>query len=391
MKTKVTALTRSVSAAVVLGTISFCSQAEVTLLKQDPQAGDPLSRLNISVGGSIRPQLLNMNGTRDYKRNVYDGSSRMHVAADYYLSDDVSWVGYYEIGVNFPRMFKWDNHYKDTGTSRDAPTTHRMLYTGFKSDKWGTLTFGQQKGVYYDVVAVRTDIWDYDQLAQASGNGINADYDGSYRGRKQLKYKKTIGDVDLYAAYMMNDQLNRNDGNGYYRRKGGGSLGVDYRITPDLSVGAAWQYVKAELKGYDGHDNKTYNQSIWGVGTTWTPGRWTTAAILGWYQNFMQLKSGYTPKKINNQNAFADDVWGYEYYVGYSFPIDRYAVKSIQPYVMGDRLEYVNGSNWKRIDNGVGVNFQFDYGFSVQYEHVLTSSTDKNLGDVNLVRLRYDF
>lgn len=49
---------------------------------------------------------------------------------------------------------------------------------------------------------------------------------------------------------------------------------------------------------------------------------------------------------------------------------------------MGDRLEYVNGRNYQRIDNGLGISFQLDYGFRVDYEHVFTSSTD-NLGDMN--------
>ncbi len=74
---------------------------------------------------------------------------------------------------------------------------------------------------------------------------------------------------------------------------------------------------------------------------------------------------------------------GIEYFAGYKFPINQYAVKSIQPYFMGDRLEYVNGRNYQRIDNGLGISFQLDYGFRVDYEHVFTSSTD-NLGDMNL-------
>lgn len=49
---------------------------------------------------------------------------------------------------------------------------------------------------------------------------------------------------------------------------------------------------------------------------------------------------------------------------------------------MGDRIEYVNGRNYLRTDNGVGISFQLDYGFRVDYEHVFTSSTD-NLGDMN--------
>ncbi len=68
----------------------------------------------------------------------------------------------------------------------------------------------------------------------------------------------------------------------------------------------------------------------------------------------------------------------------------QYAVKSVQPYFMGDRIEYVNDRNYQRTDNGMGISFRLDYGFRVDYEHVLTSSIDK-LGDMNLVRLRYDF
>ena len=48
------ALAISIGAALAL--TSLPSHAEITLLKQDPQAGDPLSRLNFTVGGSIRPQ-----------------------------------------------------------------------------------------------------------------------------------------------------------------------------------------------------------------------------------------------------------------------------------------------------------------------------------------------
>lgn len=65
-------------------------------------------------------------------------------------------------------------------------------------------------------------------------------------------------------------------------------------------------------------------------------------------------------------------------------------MKVIQPYVMGDRLQFENGRNYQRIDNGLGLSFRLNYGFRVDYEHVFTSSTD-NIGDINLVRLRYDF
>ncbi len=71
-------------------------------------------------------------------------------------------------------------------------------------------------------------------IGQAPGNGINGDYDGSYRTRKSLKYKKSIGNVDLYASYLFSDDYNANNGLNY-KRKGGGSLGADYHLTDDLT------------------------------------------------------------------------------------------------------------------------------------------------------------
>ncbi|MEQ4453324.1 porin [Kosakonia sp. YIM B13605] len=381
MKIKTTALATAIGAAVAL--TSFATQAEITVLKQDPQAGNPLSRLNFTVGGSIRPQFDNMMGDGDkhsYKRNGYDGGTRFRFATDYYLFDDISWVNYYELGVNIPALFDWDSHYADGAHN----TTRRMLYTGLKSKTWGTMTFGQQNSVYYDVVGAKTDIWDYDMKAQASGNGINGDYDGSYRSRKMLKYKNTFGDADIYASYLFSD----NDllrGNGLrYKRKGGGSLGVDYHIAKDLTWGTAWNYTQADMRNVNTGGSDTYSQNIYGTALSWTPDNWTFSFGGGWYENYL------TTGKKDVHNYFAGDAWGIEYFAGYKIPVGQYALKYVQPYVMGDRLQYTTGRDYQRIDNGVGVTFQLDYGFRVDYEHVFTSSTD-DLGDMNIVRLRYDF
>ena len=378
---KMRAFTLSAIAA-LMAAAPFASQAEITLLKQDPQAGDPLSRLNFTVGGSIRPQFEHQTGVNDksYKRNGFDGGTRFRFAADYYLFDDISWASYYEVGVNIPAVFDWDNHYKDGATD----TTRRQLYTGLKSKTWGEIYFGQQNSVFYDVVGAKTDIWDYDMKGQAPGNGINGDYDGSYRSRKQLKYKNSFGAVDVYASYLFSDNEYL-PGNGLrYKRKGGGSLGVDYHITDDLTWGTAWNYTRATMRNPGNNDSGDYNQNIYGTALSWTPGNWTLSAGGGWYQNFLLTK------RSNVNDYFADDAWGVEYFAGYKIPVKQYGLKAVQPYMMGDRLEYVNGRDYQRIDNGVGVTLFLDYGFRVDYEHVFTSSTD-NLGDINLVRLRYDF
>ncbi|MCR4456357.1 MAG: outer membrane protein [Enterobacteriaceae bacterium] len=380
MAIKIKALAITIGAAVAV--TSFTTQAEITLVKQDPAAGDALSRLNFTVGGSIRPQFNSMTGDGDkgsYKRNGFDGGTRFRFAADYYLFDDINWTNYYEVGVNIPAVFDWDNHYAKGADD----TSRRMLYTGFKSKTWGVLTFGQQNSVYYDVIGAKTDIWDYDMIGQAPGNGINGDYDGSYRSRKMLKYKKTVGDADIYASYLFNDNYNPMNGL-RYERTGGGALGLDYRLTSELTWGTAWNYTRAKIYNPHNSDSKTWDQNIVGTALSWSPDRWTLSVGGGWYQNFM------TTKKVSIDHYFAGDAWGIEYFAGYKIPVGQYALKSVQPYVMGDRIEYLNGRDYLRTDNGVGVTFQLDYGFRVDYEHVFTSSTD-DLGDMNLVRLRYDF
>jgi len=384
MLTKMRVLTQAIGLGLIVGSASFAANAEITLLKQDPQAGDPLSRLNFTVGGSIRPQFNNLtsnDGSNAYRRNGFDGGSRFRFAADYYLFDDISWISYYELGVNIPAVFDWDNHYAPGAHN----TTRRMLYTGLKSKTWGTLTFGQQNSVYYDVVGAKTDIWDYDMLAQAPGNGINGDYDGSYRSRKMLKYKNTFGDADVYASYLFADNDYLVNGNSLgYKRQGGGSLGVDYHIAKDLTWGTAWNYTRADMRNRNNGDDKSYDQNIFGTALSWTPDNWTFTVGGGWYDNFL------TTKKADVHNYFAGDAWGVEYLAGYTVPVGQYGLKSVMPYFMGDRLQYVSGRDYQRIDNGLGVTFKLDYGFRVDYEHVFTSSTD-NLGDMNLVRLRYDF
>lgn len=144
--------------------------------------------------------------------------------------------------------------------------------------------------MYYDVVGAKTDIWDYDMIGQAPGNGINGDYDGSYRSRQMLKYKKTVGDADIYASYLFEDSEYL-PGNGLrYKRKGGGSLGIDYHLTTDLTWGAAWNYTRADMRNPDNGDSKSYDQNILGTALSWTPDNWTFSAGGGWYQNFLTTK-----------------------------------------------------------------------------------------------------
>lgn len=386
MNFKMHRVSQTVVAALVLGSASFAAQAEITLLKQDPQPNYPLSRLDFKIGGSIRPQVSNTMGDSDrgsYKNNGYDAGTRFRFTADYFLFDDIHWVGYYELGVNIPQVLDWDHHHANGANN----TTRRQLYTGFKSNTYGMLTFGQQNSIYYDVVGIKTDNWNNDMVAQAPGNGINGDYDGSYRSRKMLKYKYAAGPVDLYAAYLFSDDdyyVGSTGNNLAYKRKGGGSVGANWHITQDLSWGTAYNYTSAEVKNRAKGDSRDYDQHILGTALMWAPGPWNFSAGGGWYHNFL------SNKVTNEQNYFAGDAYGIEYFASYSIPLDTFAVKSVKPYVMGDYLKYTTGRDYSRTDNGLGIQFKLAYNFSINYEHMFIHSSD-NLGDINSVRLTYDF
>ena len=190
--------------------------------------------------------------------------------------------------------------------------------------------------------------------------------------------------MDLYAAYLFSDDDLLESNNLAYKRKGGGSVGANWHINDTLTWGTAYNYTSAEVKNRAAGGSKDYDQSILGTALSWTPGNWTLSAGGGWYHNFL------TTKINNDQDYFAGNAYGVEYYAGYNIPIKQYAIKSIQPYFMGDHLKYVSGRDYQRTDNGVGIALKLDYGFQVDFEHMITNSTD-NIGDLNLVRLYYNF
>lgn len=82
--------------------------------------------------------MIGNDGVNGYKCNGFDGGMCFCFVVDYYLFDDVSWISYYELGVNIFVVFDWDNYY----VKGVIDIICCMLYIGFKSVMWGMLIFG---------------------------------------------------------------------------------------------------------------------------------------------------------------------------------------------------------------------------------------------------------
>lgn len=359
------------------------AKAEVTLLSPAEQPRTALERVEVKIGGSIRPQYFNeMGGSDDgsYKHRGYDGGTRFRLHVNYHVSDDLTLLSYGELGVDMARVMGWHDHYDRSGA--DSATNRRQVYFGFESDRYGRFTAGKQNSVYYDTVGVSTDVWDYNQFAQAPGVGVNGSYDGSYRARKSLRYSNGTEDFTLFAGWLFPDDDLHLDGPYDYRRRSGGSLGFRWRLTDDLTLGAAYANTSAEIK--DSGDQQSFRQQLTGSSLTWTGGNWYLAMGAGYYTDFVPDPAG------GLENYFASDAYGVEYIARYSFQIDHDWVQSIKPFVAGDRLKRLGSADSQTNHQVLGVTTQFNHGFRLDLERIFANTSDSEPDSV-LARLRYDF
>ena len=222
------------------------TSAEITV-EHGEASGDWLNRIDLQVGGSIRPQYVNRMGSID------DGSyrhkdTRFRFQGLYKLTPHTDLKTYYELGMDIFHVLNIDSHYR--GDQRRISTRQRFI--SVDNDSWGALSIGKQNSIYYDTIGVKTDVWDHDMLGQGPSNGINGDADDSYRGRHLVNYVKNLGKLDLYVSWILpSDTIQIPSDGPDYRRGHGGALAMNYHLTDDVEVSLAYSYNNADLDNND--------------------------------------------------------------------------------------------------------------------------------------------
>lgn len=341
------------------------ARAEITVLDKNPNSNLLLAPLSLTVGGSIRPEWISNAGPEPgYYRRGHDGGTRFRFGGDYALTPQTSAIVHYEWGVDLPHVLSWGGHY-DESSRREW---QRKFYGGVRDERFGTLTYGHQFGIYYSVVGSKSDMWDNDGLAGGTANGISGDYDGANRPKRSFMYTNTFGPVKLYANYLLpEDGLHMADGNTYRRRRGGG-FGFDYSATKTLMLSAAYSYTDAVMEDRARSQKKSYRQQLSGLAATWQPDNWYIVGTASYYKDFVPDTRGK-----NLSHYFAGSGYGLEGYVGYTFRLGKPFLNSIQPYVAEDSLQLRSSNPYHATHTYLGTNIDFGHGVSVTLEQTLSA------------------
>ncbi len=368
--------------------ISSSTFAQITLIDQAQVLTDQ-DRLTLTTSGSLRLQALNFdqynpsNESQKYRRDGYSATSRIYANLNYQMNPDLSVLAGYQNYINPPKILDWEGHY----SSSDENITTEQAYVGIASKRYGTLKFGKIYSIYYDVVGSKTDLWDYDTLAQPQTWSPVAYYDGTQAGRKSLRYEKKFERFDIYLGYQFKDDTTTQGIR--YQRESGQAVALDLHLNAQTHWATSWTHNAANLQRVDArHD---FNQDTLASALFYFNGRWMFGLGGGWYKNMLPNYDALAlPASASLSQFLNSEAYGFEYYAGYQFQIGHHAIKTVQPYVMGNYLDYTRGADFSRRDHGVGVAVRFTHGIGFDYERLYTKDT-WNTPDMHLFRLRYEW
>lgn len=356
--------------------------AEKDIIKNGQFESELLAPFSLKFGGQIRPEwTFKSGGEQPYEHNVHDGSSRLRLTTNYDVTPETKLLGYYELGINVPKILGWEDHYAPNAKSHQQ----RQAYIGIEDKIWGKLTYGQQFGLQYTVIGSKSDVWDNDGMTSASAVGINSIYDGGGRAKSSLMYSKGTDKFKIYANLLLPESaISTAIDDVYYKRQNGAGLGFDYKLDQNITLSAAYSTTRAKL--YKSSSEKQVTQNIFGSALTIKPKNWYAVATASYYQDYVPAVKNQTM-----QNYFVGDGYGLEGFIGYSFKFDRPLFKEFQPYIAADTLRLKSDQQSYVNHQFVGLATQVSKNLRVYTEYTFVDGTDKSLKDITYITMFYSF
>ncbi len=234
---------------------------------------------SLVLGGRVQANYNSVEATADHDKAALETKARLRVDGSTKIYDGVKAIGFaeWEVGSETSQNGKWNT---------------RFAYTGFKTDNYGTLTFGQDHtGIYY--VVDRTDVFtDY-------GSRGNTYWEFGGRQEGQIKYNYTNSGLVFNATYQSA---------GLNAVNNGAATSVGYTFDVGLPLVAALGY-----DFYDVADSTDDKQSVAAGLSLGTEGD-------GFYSGLLYQFTDYKDSKNKNGwEALASYGWesGWLLYAGY--------------------------------------------------------------------------
>lgn len=363
------------------------AHAEIDVIKKGQLKSELLSPLSVQFGGSLRPEwTFKSSEQKKYERNLHDAASRLRFTTNYELNPTTKLIGYYELGINIPKILDWEDHYVPNAPSYQQ----RQAYIAIDNTQLGKLSYGKQFGMQYTVIGSKSDVWDNDGAAGASSVGINAEYDGSGRARNSLMYNKDFDHFKLYANLLFPESdlrvpIDNSSDQMSFKRKNGAGLGFDYSINPNAIFSTAYSTTNIRLS--DPQQEKNLKQQVLGTALTFTPNQWYLVGTASYYHDFVP-----TPHKPQLHNYFVGDGYGLEAFAGYSFKFDRDYFTELQPYIAADHLSLKSDQKEHINHTFIGLVTQINKSVKVYTEYTFVDANrDKSLKDMAYITVFYNF
>jgi predicted porin len=245
--------------------------------------------------GSIRARHYfssdkSVDGDNSYMRMGLKGQTR--------ISDDLTGYGRWETNIQL-------NNSEAEGTSTDKT---RYGYAGISSAKWGSIDYGRNDGVMYDVTNITDFAPIFDILTDSSTDGFMT---SRATGLLTYRNKNVFGLTDKINFALQYQGANGDNSStsrsAYYTNGDGAGASVSYHFDWDGTLLAAYSNSKrTEQQNQLSYGNGD-RAEMWAVGLKYDPGQFYAAVLYSQGLNIKPIK-GY---------GFANKSENFETYVRY--------------------------------------------------------------------------
>lgn len=193
--------------------------------------------LEFTPYGSFLGHLAAYDKKTDLQDNVTHFGANVRIKKDKisFLAAAEVHFNLFQGGGNFNVNGNTNGQFLQVQTLTNTQTfTNRLGYMGIDFEKYGTITFGKQKSIYYDITAYTNDFTVFGGRASATFiGGTDGGDNGTGRANQAIIYRNKIDKFSIGAQMLARGSNNKKFIDGY-------GFSGQYELTKEITWGAAF-------------------------------------------------------------------------------------------------------------------------------------------------------